>query len=87
MDAIRSRDTGSLIHYSDQGIQYCSADYVEVLLKNSMSISMSGKTNPYDNTKIESFFRTLKVEEVYMFEYETYSEVVSRIPYFIEEIL
>ena len=43
-------------------------------------------TNPYYNAKIESFFRTLKVEEVYMFEYDTYREVVSRIPYFIEEV-
>ena len=40
----------------------------------------------YDNAKIESFFRTLKVEEVYMFEYETYAEVLERIPYFIEEV-
>jgi len=38
------------------------------------------------NAKIESFFRTLKVEEVYMFEYETYREVLGRIPYFIEEV-
>ncbi|GAH07639.1 unnamed protein product, partial [marine sediment metagenome] len=28
----------------------------------------------------------LKVEEVYMFEYETYTEVLERIPYFIEEV-
>ncbi len=35
--------------------------------------------------KIELFFRTLKVEEVYMFEYETYQEVVSRIPYFMRK--
>ena len=47
---------------------------------------MSGKANPYDNAKIESFFRTLKVEEVYMFEYETYKDVLERIPYFIEEV-
>jgi len=38
------------------------------------------------NAKMESFFRTLKVEEVYMFEYETYGEVLKRIPYFIEEV-
>lgn len=38
------------------------------------------------NAKIESFFRTLKVEEIYMFEYETYTEVLERIPYFIEEV-
>jgi len=86
LDAISKRNTDDLIHHSDQGIQYCSADYVEVLKEHGVSISMSGKANPYDNAKIESFFRTLKVEEVYMFEYETYREVVSRIPYFIEEV-
>jgi len=86
LDAISKRNTEDLIHHSDQGIQYCSLDYVEVLEKNGIFISMSGKANPYDNAKIESFFRTLKVEEVYMFEYDTYREVVKRIPYFIEEV-
>jgi transposase InsO family protein len=85
-DAMSKRDTGDLIHHSDQGIQYCSYDYVKVLKDNGIVISMSGKANPYDNAKIESFFRTLKVEEVYMFEYETYAEVLERIPYFIEEV-
>ncbi|HEA84617.1 MAG TPA: IS3 family transposase [Candidatus Wildermuthbacteria bacterium] len=85
-DAISKRNTEDIIHHSDRGIQYCSADYVEVLKDHGISISMSGKANPYDNAKIESFFRTLKVEEVYMFEYDTYREVVSRIPYFIEEV-
>ena len=36
--------------------------------------------------RLSHFFRTLKVEEVYMFEYETYGEVLERIPYFIEEV-
>ena len=86
LDAISKRNTDELIHHSDQGIQYCFSDYVEILEKNGIEISMSGKANPYDNAKIESFFRTLKVEEVYMFEYETYREVVERILYFIEEV-
>ena len=47
---------------------------------------MSGKANPYDGAKMESFFRTLKVEEVYMFEYETYGEVLKRIPYFTLQV-
>jgi putative transposase len=38
------------------------------------------------NAKMESFFRTLKVEEIYMFEYEIYGEVLERIPYFIEDV-
>lgn len=85
-DAISKRDTSDLIHHSDQGIQYCSNEYVNILKGHGIAISMSGKANPYDNAKIESFFRTLKVEEIYMFEYETYGEVLNRIPYFIEEV-
>ena len=47
---------------------------------------MSGKANPYDNAKMESFFRTLKVEEVYMSDYESYEDVLACVPYFIEEM-
>jgi len=84
--AISNRNTDNLIHHSDQGVQYCSYDYVKILKDNEILISMSGKANPYDNAKVESFFRTLKVEEIYMFEYETYSEVINRIPYFISQV-
>ena len=85
-DAISKRNTGNLIHHSDQGLQYCSADYVKILRDNHIEISMSDKANPYDNAKIESFFRTLKVEEVYMFEYKTFADVAERVTYFIEEV-
>ena len=85
-DAIKSRDTGSLTHHSDQGFQYCSSRYIEILKKNGILISMSDKANPYDNAKMESFFRTLKVEEVYMGDYKTYEDVLFSIPYFIEEL-
>ncbi|GAG58810.1 unnamed protein product [marine sediment metagenome] len=85
-DAIVKRDVSDLIHHSDQGIQYCSSDYVNILNENHIKISMSDRANPYDNSIIESFFRSLKVEEVYMFNYETYRDVIERIPYFIEEV-
>jgi putative transposase len=85
-DAISKRKTKDLIHHSDRGIQYCSADYVKILKDKHIEISMSDKANPYDNAKIESFFRTLKVEEVYMFEYETFTDVAARVTYFIEEV-
>jgi putative transposase len=86
LDAISKRDTSCLIHHSDQGLQYCSTDYVKILKASNIEISMSDKANPYDNAKIESFFRTLKVEEVYMFEYETFADVAARVTYFIEEV-
>ena len=86
-DAVAKRNTtGGLIHHSDQGFQYCSYQYVKILKDNGIEISMSEKANPYDNAKMESFFRTLKVEEVYMSDYETYEDVLASIPYFIEEM-
>ena len=47
---------------------------------------MSGKGNPYDNAFAGLFFKTLKQEEVYLWEYETFSDVAERIPYFIEDV-
>lgn len=47
---------------------------------------MFGKANLYYNSIIELFFKTFKVEEVYMFSYETYEELIEKIPYFIEEV-
>jgi putative transposase len=85
-DAISKRNTDSVIHHSDQGFQYCSSRYVEILKSKSIAVSMSQKANPYDNAKMESFFRTLKVEEVYMGEYNTYEDVLFSIPYFIEDV-
>jgi transposase InsO family protein len=42
--------------------------------------------NPYDNAFVESFFKTLKCEEVYLNEYETAKEAYDNIKWFIEQI-
>ena len=84
--AIRGRNTDDLIHHSDRRIQYASYYYIKLLRSNGIKISMSAKGSPYDNATIESFFKTLKSEEVYLWEYETYRDVIERIPYFIEDV-
>ncbi len=53
---------------------------------HGFEISMARTGNPYENARMESFFKTLKYEEVYLCEYETLEDVVTRLPYFIEEV-
>ena len=85
--AIAGRRPGpSVIHHSDQGVQYASAEYVGELERHGFGISMARRGNPYENAVMESFFKTLKQEEVYLYEYETVDDVTARLPYFIEEV-
>jgi transposase InsO family protein len=75
-----------LVHHSDQGVQYASAAYTELLKERGIRISMSRRGNAYDNAKAESFIKTLKYEEVYLFGYETMAEARSSISHFLEEV-
>jgi len=59
-----------LIHHSDQGVQYASEEYIGCL---------KARGNPYDNAFVESFIRTLKYEDVYLNEYETFSDALDNI--------
>lgn len=61
---LRRPAPASLIHHSDRGVQYASADYARRLDQNGIRASMSRVGNPYDNAKAESFMKTLKAEEV-----------------------
>lgn len=85
--AIRNRNPPpGVIHHSDQGVQYAAHDYIDELKTNHFRISMSRKGNPYDNAAAESFMKTLKAEEVYLWEYRTFDDVLKRVPYFIEAV-
>ena len=85
--AIARRQTGlGIIHHSDQGVQYASDEYIAELRSYGFEISMARAGNPYENARMESFFKTLKYEEVYLCEYETFQDVITRLPYFIEEV-
>jgi putative transposase len=74
------------IHHSDRGLQYACAEYIALLQQAQMQISMSRTANPYDNAHMESFFKTLKYEEVHLANYQTYEDVVQRVPHFIEDV-
>lgn len=75
-----------LIHHSDRGVQYASKEYVGRLQSLGIKISMTESGNPRENAFAESFMKTLKVEEVYLKEYETFEEAHSNIKQFIEGV-
>jgi len=74
------------IHHSDQGVQYASWEYVQMLKNHHFQISMARRGNPYDNAFAESFIKTLKSEEIDLWEYRTLEDVHQRLPFFIEEV-
>jgi transposase InsO family protein len=80
------RPESAVIHHSDHGVQYASGEYIEELRSHGFKISMARTGNPYENATVESFFKTLKHEEVYLCQYETLEDVMISLPYFIEEV-
>jgi len=84
--AIATRRPGAgLVHHSDRGVQYASAEYVAVLKKHGLIPSMSRPANPYDNASCESFMKTLKREEIYANQYHDLVHLHSHIEEFIDQ--
>ena len=83
--ASRRPPSGCICH-TDRGSQYASARYRELLNEHGQVGSMSRRGNPYDNAKAESSIKTLKVEAVYLADYETFEDVSIDLPRFIEEV-
>ncbi len=72
------------VFHTDRGSQYASELHRGIIAEQGFSGSMSRRGNPYDNAKAESFMKTLKVEDAYLMEYETFDEVATGLPRFIE---
>ena len=73
-----------VIVHSDRGKEYYAGDYQALLKTNDLICSMSRKGNCYDNATMESFFHSLKVEQVHHDDYHTRDEARSVIFDYIE---
>jgi putative transposase len=81
---VRRKPKPGLIHHSDRGVQYASADYLAVLEQHQMISSMSKPGYPYDNAHCESFLKTLKREEISCRQYASLEELTAHLRNFIE---
>ncbi|OCX66840.1 integrase [Thioclava sp. SK-1] len=63
------------IHHTDRGAQYCAHEYQKRLRRHKLLPSMSGKGNCYDNSAVESFFKSLKAELIWRNTWQTRRDV------------
>jgi transposase InsO family protein len=83
--ALGRRETApGLLCHSDRGVQYASEAYQRLLQQKSLTCSMSGRGECYDNAVMESFWGTLKREEVYQQRYATRAQAKQAIFEYIE---
>jgi putative transposase len=78
--------TSGLIHHADRGRQYGSFAYVNRLQRVGIQISMSVPGQPTQNARAESFFKTLKGEEVYVHRYQTFEEAQAHLQTFLDDV-
>jgi putative transposase len=78
------RPAPGLVHHSDRGVQYASAEYITVLERNKILGSMSRPGNPWDNARCESFMKTLKQEEIYCGDYANLEDLEQHVASFID---
>jgi putative transposase len=78
------RPDAGLIHHSDRGVQYASAEYRKMMQSTGLRASMSRKANCYDNAPMESFFHTLKTELVHHRHYATREDATRDIFAYVE---
>lgn len=63
------------IFNTDQGPQFTSQDFTRILLSKNIKISMDGRGRVFDNIFTERLWRSVKYEEVYIKDYQDYSDV------------
>ena len=73
-----------LIHHSDRGSQYCSADYRRLVREHGFVASMSGRGNCYDNAMVETVFKTIKSELIWRTAFTSRDQASKAIGQYIE---
>jgi len=73
------QERAGIIHHSDRGVQYCSHNYVNLLLTSKMLISMTQNGDPYENAIAERVNGILKSEWIHGERYSDFNKANTRI--------
>jgi putative transposase len=79
----RRQPAPGLVHHSDRGLQYASAEYQRLLTEHGIVPSMSRRGDCWDNAVVESFFSTLK-QELETRRWPTYAAAMTAIAAYID---
>lgn len=82
--AVADRAIDGLVFHSDQGTQYTSKAFMRLLMNLKVTQSFSPTGSPYNNAVMESFFSTMKKEEIYRIDYRSYDDFKRRIEKYID---
>jgi len=74
------------IHHSDQGVQYAALDYVHRLQALSVLVSMATVGKPKENPYAERLIRTIKDEEVYLSDYQDFTDAYQQLGHFLDDV-
>lgn len=84
MAVLNRKQIEGLLHHTDRGSQYAGGTYQKLLTAYDIQVSMSRSGDCYDNAPMESFFSTLKCEQVHFKDYLTRAEAKTDIFAYIE---
>ena len=74
------------IDHSDQGVQYAATDYVQRLQALNVQISMAAVGKPEENPYAERLIRTIKEEEVYLSDYQGFTDAYQQLGRFLDDV-
>ena len=74
------------IHHSDQGVQYAATDYVARLQALAVQVSMASVGKPEENPYAERLIRTIKEEEVYLSDYQDFTDAHQQLGHFLDDV-
>ena len=74
------------VHHSDQGVQYAATDYVARLQALGVQVSMAAVGKPEENPYAERLIRTIKEEEVYLSDYQDFTDAHQQLGRFLDDV-